>query len=170
MPSNVWLLAMVRSCFVAPAAVVVAKPSSGSSRPFRFLVVDPSHDLGAVGKTCMLMSFSANRFVVSCIAPVRCRLHRLQIFLAHASLHSFPQDYVPTVFDNYNTAIMVDDTPYNLGLWDTAGSPSALSEFCAAFLSSPCCCCFCRGLIFLLQAKRNMTGSGRSATLRLTSS
>lgn len=24
-------------------------------------------------------------------------------------------------FDNYNTAIMVDDTPYNLGLWDTAG-------------------------------------------------
>ena len=23
--------------------------------------------------------------------------------------------------DNYNTAIMVDDVPYNLGLWDTAG-------------------------------------------------
>lgn len=37
------------------------------------------------------------------------------------SANSFPQDYVPTVFDNYNTAIMVDDTPYNLGLWDTAG-------------------------------------------------
>jgi Ras-related C3 botulinum toxin substrate 1 len=37
------------------------------------------------------------------------------------SANSFPQDYVPTVFDNYNTAIMVDDQPYNLGLWDTAG-------------------------------------------------
>eukprot|EP01129_Flabellula_baltica_P006295 TRINITY_DN233_c0_g2_i1.p1 TRINITY_DN233_c0_g2~~TRINITY_DN233_c0_g2_i1.p1 ORF type:complete len:209 (-),score=45.08 TRINITY_DN233_c0_g2_i1:75-677(-) len=49
---------------------------------------------GAVGKTCLLMSFSNN---------------------------TFPQDYVPTVFDNYNTAIMVDDTPYSLGLWDTAG-------------------------------------------------
>eukprot|EP00013_Stygamoeba_regulata_P009804 CAMPEP_0177667762 /NCGR_PEP_ID=MMETSP0447-20121125/22313_1 /TAXON_ID=0 /ORGANISM="Stygamoeba regulata, Strain BSH-02190019" /LENGTH=183 /DNA_ID=CAMNT_0019174049 /DNA_START=237 /DNA_END=784 /DNA_ORIENTATION=- len=49
---------------------------------------------GAVGKTCMLMVFSSN---------------------------TFPKDYVPTVFDNYNTAIMLNDKPFTLGLWDTAG-------------------------------------------------
>jgi len=49
---------------------------------------------GAVGKTCLLISFASDRF---------------------------PVDYVPTVFENYTAQMKLNSDPVLLHLWDTAG-------------------------------------------------
>ena len=42
-------------------------------------------------------------------------------FLITYTTDSFPDDYVPTVFDNFSQILNIDGAEVELGLWDTAG-------------------------------------------------
>jgi small GTP-binding protein len=53
-----------------------------------------------VGKTCLLIRYVKDEFV---------------------------KDYVPTIFDNYNSRLLVNNSLINLGLWDTAGQEEYVS-------------------------------------------
>ncbi len=73
-----------------------------------------------VGKTCLLITC---KIPINFIINFDCNSDNfvlLFFYYTQDTQNEFPEEYVPTVFDNHACNLTVDGQDYNLTLWDTA--------------------------------------------------
>lgn len=112
----------------------------------------------AVGKTCLLISYTTNAFPGEYIPTVWACVFLIPLCVCVCTrvcvrvcgiISVFVRCVISPIFhrfDNYSANVMVDGKPVNLGLWDTAGQedydrlrPLSYPQTVKAHLSSPLC-------------------------------